>query len=896
MRCSSHFLPKFDNLDSTGESPRLTADPALAGGVAKCLAISKKHSGHLVMCPPFYSKNGSANAFSRMGEIILRAHFKAAWPDGEAQFDAWWIHAEAHALCYCFECVVPRLLGDHGATPKAAYMVLTCVTHTGGGGILSPAQLLALAAAWRLPLNEVWYVRWEEAGAVEDSLHEKRWTIGDEEADRELERRGTYQGFLSHSLTQGPVLEGFVLMALDTSPHELAPLLAAYEAAVAPVREACLAAYLGLAAACHAQESWLIATLELPSPREPRRLDMAAEVAWRYGREGSHGPLSALFRTLRALYAHRVHLKAYEYSATNGRGPSLQLQIEGGDDQIFFGWPLHMGVGGAAPLYRGMVVQFDDVALGSLEAALGSAAEMAAARGVPVAGAAAALPSARVLRLAKLKCLRYLARTFGVRNLLPTLLSGGPPAYLSATQRFFTNWSVPAALVPTYAASFAGWAAEVQSFTPAEVQTLRSRHTGIVREGSYLAHLEPYLEGHRRPRDGGGASFGLEQFCVIVSNLSGAPLPAGALEECVGPPLPLRASPFPRAPAAGSHTPGLAGRYAPGMLLRLASEKGAAPCAGTVLSLDAPPGGRFFSPTVPTLVLIVPPGRGVEPKWTKMMNSCQTLDDRFPSLAGGRVFVRPPLEQWKEAVAKLAQQDALPTLVPRTSLSAEATSAAALAAATAPASSAANGTGRSRLVIAVLALPPGGGKSSLYAALARGGAAVVSSDEERAKRHGNFDSMLGQLLQRNEVVCYDKNIPDATGLSKLVRVLSGFERSLLVRIHVLVVVPATLQHDVAWARVRARPREDIALNIHTIDGGERAAYRVFNSIFFRPSLAYLPAAQALPGAVVSDAFWQGTDTAAALASQILSQRAAGEELGCSLEVLAASDGGTGFIL
>ena len=203
---------------------------------------------------------------------------------------------------------------------------------------------------------------------------------------------------------------------------------------------------------------------------------------------------------------------------------------------------------------------------------------------------------------------------------------------------------------------------------------------------------------------------------------------------------------------------------------------------------------------------------------------------------------------------------------------------------------------RGRLVIAVLALPPGGGKSSLYAALARGGAAVVSSDEERAKRHGNFDSMLGQLLQRNEVVCYDKNIPDATGLSKLVRVLSGFERSLLVRIHVLVVVPATLQHDVAWARVRARPREDIALNIHTIDGGERAAYRVFNSIFFRPSLAYLPAAQALPGAVVSDAFWQGTDTAAALASQILSQRAAGEELGCSLEVLAASDGGTGFIL
>ena len=41
----------------------------------------------------------------------------------------------------------------------------------------------------------------------------------------------------------------------------------------------------------------------------------------------------------------------YEY-----RG-SLQIQIDISDDQIFFGWPLHALVGGAAPLYRGMVLQ-----------------------------------------------------------------------------------------------------------------------------------------------------------------------------------------------------------------------------------------------------------------------------------------------------------------------------------------------------------------------------------------------------------------------------------------------------------------------------------------------------------------------------------------------------------
>ena len=31
-------------------------------------------------------------------------------------FREWWMHAERHGLCYSFECVVPRMLGDHGAS------------------------------------------------------------------------------------------------------------------------------------------------------------------------------------------------------------------------------------------------------------------------------------------------------------------------------------------------------------------------------------------------------------------------------------------------------------------------------------------------------------------------------------------------------------------------------------------------------------------------------------------------------------------------------------------------------------------------------------------------------------------------------------------------------------
>lgn len=57
--------------------------------------------------------------------------------------------------------------------------------------------------------------------------------------------------------------------------------------------------------------------------------------------------MGRMFRTLRAAYSHRVRLKTYEY---RGR---LQMQLDVGDDQIFFSWKLHMGTGGCAPLFRG---------------------------------------------------------------------------------------------------------------------------------------------------------------------------------------------------------------------------------------------------------------------------------------------------------------------------------------------------------------------------------------------------------------------------------------------------------------------------------------------------------------------------------------------------------------
>ena len=140
-RIHANFLPKFDN---QAESARLTRDPATAG--ARCLAVTKKHSGHLVMCPPSIQRTGAPTGTLAQASCCCALTSMQSFRDVAASASTRGGHAEAHGLCYSFECIVPRVLGDHGATPRAAYMVLTVVSHVGSGGtFLSPAQLLVHA-------------------------------------------------------------------------------------------------------------------------------------------------------------------------------------------------------------------------------------------------------------------------------------------------------------------------------------------------------------------------------------------------------------------------------------------------------------------------------------------------------------------------------------------------------------------------------------------------------------------------------------------------------------------------------------------------------------------------------------------------------------------------------
>jgi hypothetical protein len=151
---------------------------------------------------------------------------------------------------------------------------------------------------------------------------------------------------------------------------------------------------------------------------------------------------------------------------------------------------------------------------------------------------------------------------------------------------------------------------------------------------------------------------------------------------------------------------------------------------------------------------------------------------------------------------------------------------------------------------------------------------VIASSDEQNAIGGQFHTALGGLVRGGAtLIGYDKNIPNLAGLNKMIRVLSSLERQQHVTMRVVLVVPRSVRLRVAWQRVRDRTPTDIALNIHTVRGGEREAYRIFKAIFADECEAFLPLAQRLairlPGCVVTDAFWESHYASQRVAASIL---------------------------
>ena len=530
---------------------------------------------------------------------------------------------------------MPRALGDHGATPPAAYLVLTTAAVTRGPNprFLSPAEVISLATEWRLPLNEVWYFPDSAAPRVEAALHAARWTLKDSQVDALLgqaassssspdpaaaasatvvqEEKGIKQGFLTHLETQGEVLEGFVLMALEVGDLSgLQQLVTTYNRTMAPWHDAARKQALELGRQCHHRDARLETLLgdnggsggmssagvmldrgglthgsttalvgddgtpkPVPAP-EPQRVSMAAADLWPLVCQAS-GDVGGLFKRLRSSYQHRIVLKAYRYTtlaslaaaaassssgAEGGGGATevFQVQVEIHDDEVFYSWPLHARAGGCSPLYRGMVVQFDghlDEESRRLEdgikgLGLANDSPLSESSSSLSQGSVAGVLEMRILGIAKLKCLNYLWRTFGVRNQLPTLLGEGEAAYVRRCQTgFFKNWSIPQEHRGPLLALFTGWGQFVKTCCSAKDRD------GLKGRSMYLDLLEQYLNsGHQGALQaahlvsgvgvgttiggGGGAntasaspSSPLAPFYTVVANLTGSDLSPGMLQS-----------------------------------------------------------------------------------------------------------------------------------------------------------------------------------------------------------------------------------------------------------------------------------------------------------------------------------------------------------------------------
>jgi len=832
-RTTTHFLPKFDNQN---EDQRLAwmihgAASEVASGI---LYVSKKHSGSLVMAPPFYSKNGTGNIYSRTGAVVLFEYFQAVWPgEGQKKFQEWWADAERMGICYSFECVTPRILGDHAATPRCAYMVLTCAAVTREDRFMSPSELVQIATKWRLPLNEVWLIPADHADAAEKELHQKRWIMQDADAckvlDKYLPKGQEVQRFLSHAETQGQVLEGFVLMALEADAQQLGNLVKEYNQIMRPFHEAALrsAENLGLMF-LHPQqgkeflkkvEALDIAPLNNPEVFiEPRRSN---EEMWDFLCACTEPErMQMVFLRLRRLYGHSVRLQTYHYKSR----PQVQVHVL--KDEVFYGWPFHMADNSTAPLYRGMVVTL----FSEEEAKEFEHQKPAFEKPIPV----------RILAIAKLKCLNYMWRTFGVRNRLDILMNRGKNDFLKTLQKgFYPPWRIPKEHQATLNNFFGRWADFVHSRSKNEQKTLR---------GKYLKNLEVFLENNpyplgtpRREFDEQGNWKGdengpedslmkeVKQISVLFLNLSGAPLQKEQMIRV--------------------------GINPDSNQVIMPEEEDLV--AFYELTAHLPREDRIKEAEV--LVVFPPTAESME---------IQTEPQRKAAQGQYRAFETKLLPKWLNTGTPICIGPENVSSWLQT-LDGDAGESEDM-----EVDDITEDERPKRMVIFTMGLPPGGGKSSLFESLlqlfseACNNVSFCYRSSDDFKGRQPFEkSFLACVEGRKEkqsakgnpntdakivAVGYDKNIPNMEGLFRLLSLLKPLSKRFNLRL--LAVVPKDLDHDSFWERVLQRdPKTHIGLAIGPKLSKDQA-YKIFKGIFFDPSEEFLALASSAPGAITTDDF------------------------------------------
>jgi len=807
-RVTSHFLPKFEN---ASEGHRLE-QPPIRDGFTQVLAVSKKHSGSLIMAPPFFAKNSTANIFTRTSYLIVKSHFDAVWgSDSQTKFDEWWDDAEKHGLTYSFEAVVPRILGDHGATPVAAYAVLTAVSA--GDDFLSPTTLLEIAIKWRLPLNEIWYVPWSQAEVVQNALHENRWTAYDEDVDKlmqpfEGEQKAVLQRFLKHTDTQGPILEGFVLMSLDLENSkdgelDLLRLAKEYSTLMAQHYTPALNAAKELGARCLAKDADLLKTVQgsIEGNREPTSLLEDGERKkhdhkWWAIALADHGnpPLQRMFEILHRNYLPFVSLYPYNFDgSTYEEGGTMMLQVKVKSDDVFYGWKLHMAAG-AAPLFRGMVVTFSKTPLPPL---------------VPLTTVSGA---SRIVEIGKLKCLHYIIRTFAVRNRMRALLEDPPDVYASATTKnFCRNWSIPTSYHEGVLKILSDWAVYI-SRAPREI-------VDELTNGSYLSVLEPFLNGEVKMDLSNNSNDVCTKYFWILVDVT----------------------------FKGLSTEQLA-LYTDGLEPRMGKM---APATGGYTIVKNVPGPKLVKNGLPIAVVAFAPEENPEdmpnPGLLKKHGAqwAHISSEKFAaSYPNAQVLLKPTAESYAEFVSTLPVPEP-PVII-------------------------------TKWLVVVAGAPPGSGKSTFFDRLAkRPNTMVVSSDLCR-KKNKDFNALLIKTLvdPKHLIVGFDKNIPAKTGLISMLQKVVPLLKQDYIDVRVIIVMPNEIQTDLCWERIRSREAGHLALSIHDV-GGEDAARAVFYQTFLGPCKLLLKSVcgDDWEQVIRTDAFWGDEAEIEPLLDQVFASKA-----------------------
>ena len=478
------------------------------------------------------------------------------------------------------------------------------------------------------------------------------------------------------------------------------------------------------------------------------------------------------------------------------RGNNVSVIVHVHQDQIFFDYqkkkpPL------ASNLYRGM--------------------EIFVQREVPFHDSNApkysrdSLSSWRILGISKWKNWNYLRRTFCMRNPLSSLFLGGFDTYMTQVRRQIFNWGLPQVYIPENENLMISWAKWLIQGNVAKEQFLKNK-----RSFSYLHYLEKFMplyeSGQITFNDDSNVNSVLFIYYFNDKDYSDILVP-------------------------------LRDGYVPSVPEKKAGKHKAKFRAGNVYTFTF---GRLPTATEcpsPHFCVVIAPSDDCHDK--RAVGLYQTFqravenEYEYPI-----VFLSNPKEEISAVVEQLRSFNS-------------------------------NLKSKPKYVVSMLAMQPGSGKSSLAKLMMQGfserelNAILISSDffgmknatsvkrsKDSASKKEFEDAVITALrCPANDVVIYDKNIPNMNGFDFMKGVAARAGISNIVFVPLVPDSCSKEQSDICIDRVLRREQGSHTLTSHSQIEGYESVSDFISEVFAQQCMDFIPIAKMLPGALILEKFY-----------------------------------------